>query len=81
MRSLVQTDPACISCHVVIDPIGSYLFGFWRGHQESYSESLWYYPNRERYWEATTDVAPAFYGEPGSSLGPTKWRSSTAVAV
>lgn len=63
-----QNDPACVSCHVALDPIGSYLYGFWRTHAESYSEAIWYYPNLETHWTETTEVAPAWYGEPGENL-------------
>lgn len=64
----ISTDEACISCHVMLDPIGSYLFGFYRNHPESYSEAAWYYPAREDHWEALTGVSPGFYGEPGDTL-------------
>ncbi len=64
----ISTDEACISCHVMLDPIGSYLFGFYRNHPESYSEAAWYYPAREDHWETLTGVEPGFYGEPGNTL-------------
>lgn len=68
LQSRTQTDPGCVSCHVVLDPLGSYLYGFWRFHPESYSEGLLYYPERERYWEDMTGIAPGFYGTPGEGL-------------
>lgn len=68
LQDRAQTDPGCVSCHVVLDPIGSYFFGFWRMHPESYSEAAWYYPNRELYWQDITGIDPGWYGEPGEDL-------------
>lgn len=68
LQQLAQTDPTCLSCHVVLDPIGSYLFGFWRMHPESYTEAASYYPARERLWESYTGIAPGWYGESGNNL-------------
>lgn len=68
LQERTQTDPGCIGCHVVIDPLGSFLFGFYRNHPESYSEAAWYYPGREHKWETMTGIAPGFYGKPGESL-------------
>lgn len=69
LEEMVQTDPSCVGCHVVIDPIGSYLFGFFRYHTESHTEAIWYYPERERYWEDFSGVEPGYYGtDPGPGL-------------
>ncbi len=68
LQDRAQTDPGCVSCHVVLDPIGSYFFGFWRMHPESYSEAAWYYPNRELYWQDITGIDPGWYGAPGGDL-------------
>lgn len=68
LQDRAQTDPSCLSCHVVLDPIGSYYFGFWRMHPESYSEAAWYYPNRELFWQDITGIAPGWYGDPGENL-------------
>lgn len=68
LQDRAQTDPGCVSCHVVLDPIGSYFFGYWRMHPESYSEAAWYYPNRELYWQDITGIAPGWYGDPGEDL-------------
>ncbi|MDP2315051.1 MAG: DUF1585 domain-containing protein [Pseudomonadota bacterium] len=68
LHDRVQTDEACISCHTALDPLGSFFFGFYRNHPESFSEALLYYPGRENLWEEMTGVAPAFYGTPGNTL-------------
>ncbi len=68
LQERTQTDPACVGCHVVIDPIGSFLFGFYRNHPESYSEAAFYFPAREGRWESMTGIAPSYYGQPGETL-------------
>ena len=68
LEERVSSDPTCVGCHVVLDPLGSYLYGFYRHHPESYTEALRYYPGRENLWEQTTGVPPGFYGEPGDNL-------------
>lgn len=68
LQDRAQTDSSCLACHVVLDPVGSYLYGYWRAHPESYTEALTYYPLRERAWEDLSGVAPAWYGEPGDTL-------------
>lgn len=68
LQDRAQTDATCVSCHVVLDPIGSYFFGYWRMHPESYSEAAWYYPNRELYWDDITGISPGWYGDPGEDL-------------
>lgn len=62
LDDLVQDEPACISCHVVLDPVGSYLFGFRRLHVESGTEALYYFPEREGYWTSGLEVPPSYYG-------------------
>jgi hypothetical protein len=64
----IDTEQACIGCHVMLDPIGSFLFGFYRNHPESYSEAIWYYPARETEWEMLTGKPPGYYGQPGDTL-------------
>lgn len=68
LQDRAQNDENCVACHVVLDPLGSYFFGFWRMHPESYSEAIWYYPNRELLWQSASGIHPAWYGEQGDSL-------------
>ncbi|MCB9778973.1 MAG: DUF1549 domain-containing protein [Alphaproteobacteria bacterium] len=64
----IHQNPGCVSCHASLDPIASYLFGFWTYVPDSAVDSTTYHPEREQQWQAYTGVAPAWYGEPGSSL-------------
>lgn len=77
LNSRAAEDPACVSCHVVIDPMGSHLWGYWRHHPESYSEALRYYPGREDLWETMTGFEMSFYGQPTDSL----WSLGRAMAA
>ncbi len=65
----VRTNPGCVNCHVSLDPLAAYFFGFWT-FQPTASEVASYHPARERYWEQVLGegVSPAYYGDPGSSL-------------
>ncbi len=64
----ISTDPACVACHVSLDPIASTLWGFWRHHPESYTEALRYYPSRELDWASRPVAPPGFYGQDVDSL-------------
>lgn len=68
VKERVASDPACVGCHVSLDPLASSLFGFWRHHPESYSEALRYYPSREQDWVTLTGIAPSYYGQDTPSL-------------
>jgi hypothetical protein len=68
LQERAQTDPNCVTCHVVLDPMGSSLFGFWRYHPESYTEASSYYPERETDWRELTGISPSFYGAPGDGI-------------
>ncbi|MDP2315586.1 MAG: hypothetical protein Q8P41_21990 [Pseudomonadota bacterium] len=61
-------DPGCVNCHHTLDPLASYLFGFWWFDYYDGVELRGYHPERERLWQDYTFVAPAYFGEPGSSL-------------
>lgn len=64
----LRTDPACVSCHVSLDPLASYFYGYWWLNDESPIDASRYHPERERTWETVTGVAPGFYGQPGNDL-------------
>ncbi|HHO51898.1 MAG TPA: DUF1549 domain-containing protein [Deltaproteobacteria bacterium] len=63
----LRTNPSCLNCHVSLDPMAAYFFGFWWFEQSSVEVSS-YHPSRERYWEDLLGTPPAYYGQPGSSL-------------
>jgi hypothetical protein len=63
----VRSETGCVSCHVSLDPLASYLFGFqYAGY--SAAEMTRYHPERERSWQVTTGTAPGFFGRPGHTL-------------
>ncbi|MEM6928749.1 MAG: hypothetical protein AAF602_17560 [Myxococcota bacterium] len=64
----LQTDPACVSCHVSLDPLAGYFYGFWWPNQQSAIDASRYHPERERTWADVTGIAPGYYGEPGDDL-------------
>ncbi len=65
----ISQDPGCVSCHVSLDPLAAYLFGFWTYQDQSYVDLGTYHPERENLWRGYMDASPAFYGEPGRNLG------------
>lgn len=64
----ISNNPGCVGCHASLDPIASYLYGFWTYVPDSVEEVSRYHPEREPLWNSVTGVAPAWYGEPGDSL-------------
>ena len=68
VNDAIQTNPACVNCHVSLDPIASALFGFWSFNEASWLDASTYHPAREQLWRDTTQVAPAWYGQPVASL-------------
>jgi hypothetical protein len=64
----LKTNPACMACHVSLDPLAGYFYGFWTYIDGSSGDATEYHPEREVLWQTYTDVAPGFYGEPGHSL-------------
>jgi hypothetical protein len=64
----VQTNSTCVNCHSSLDPLASYLYGFWWYDLPSAAESTTYHAERETLWRTHTGVAPAYYGDPGYSL-------------
>jgi hypothetical protein len=61
-----QTDPTCLSCHSGLDPLGSLLYGF---HSvDGYSPTVRYSLGHERDWMSSTEVEPAYFGQPVRDL-------------
>lgn len=68
VANAIATNDGCANCHVSLDSLGSYLFGFQYVDREDASDIAVYHPERERLWEGATGVAPAFFGQPGYNL-------------
>jgi hypothetical protein len=64
----LKNDPTCVSCHVSLDPLASYFYGFWWLREDSAIDAALYHPERERFWQDITGVAPGYYGQPGNTL-------------
>jgi len=64
----ITNNPGCVACHDSLDPLASYLYGFWTYVPDSFVDASSYHPEREQLWQSTTGVAPAWYGQPGSGL-------------
>lgn len=68
VQDAIHHDPGCVACHASLDPLASYLFGFWTYVPDSVVDAGRYHPEREQLWATYTQVAPAYYGLPGTSL-------------
>jgi hypothetical protein len=68
LEDALRENPGCVACHSTLDPIASYLYGFYAVDYTSRLEMTNYHPEREQYWRSMTEVAPGFYGAPGYGL-------------
>jgi len=68
VQDALRENPSCQSCHNSLDPLASYLFGFWWYDYTNPLEASTYFPAREQRYRDYTGVAPAYYGVPGYSL-------------
>lgn len=68
VANAVATAPGCVNCHVSVDPLAGFFYGFWSDNAESAIEATLYHAERERNWTETTGIAPAYFGQPAESL-------------
>ena len=69
INEALKTNEGCIGCHSTLDPLSSYLWGFY--FEPDYPTELdatYYHPEREYWWQEATEVAPAFYGVPSYNI-------------
>ena len=64
----LQNNPGCVACHYSLDPLASYLWGFYYYDYQSAIETSEYHPERELLYEDYGGIEPGYFGEPGSSL-------------
>jgi len=64
----IQHDPGCVSCHVSLDPLGSYLYGFWYVDETSAGDTTIYHPEREQGYLSLGGPNPGYFGQAGSSI-------------
>lgn len=66
LRVETRENPACANCHSSLDPIGSYLYGFWT--YSEVAERGTYSFGAEPLWRSGTGMPPSFFGAPGYTL-------------
>ena len=64
----LRTNPSCVTCHAALDPLASYLYGFWNYGYPSAEDNRTYHPEREPLWVSVTGVAPSYFGSPSYTL-------------
>lgn len=64
----VRNDPNCTSCHTTLDPLASYLYGFFYVEPNSPIDAAIYHPDRELAYRRGSVLEPAFLGESGYTL-------------
>ncbi len=66
-EALVE-NAACVNCHVSLDPLASFLYGFWWYTPDNVVDVSVFHPEREMAWRNYTGIAPGYFGEAGSTL-------------
>lgn len=64
----IKTEPACVGCHVSIDPLAANLFGFYTLIGYNPDEMGNYHPDRENMGEDLLGVTPGYFGTPIGGL-------------
>lgn len=64
----LKENPGCVSCHHSLDPLSSYLWGFYFLDYRSPWDISEYHPERELFWQEFTGVQPGYYGTPGQDM-------------
>jgi hypothetical protein len=68
LADAINNNPSCVNCHNTLDPLASFLFGFFTYNPYAVNEITAYHPDREKLWQSTTGTAPAFFGVPGYNM-------------
>ena len=68
VRDALAHDPGCVSCHVSLDPLAAYFFGFQYHFDEDPWERVRYHPGRADEWADSLPVGPGYFGVPGGDL-------------
>ncbi|MDP2312603.1 MAG: DUF1585 domain-containing protein [Pseudomonadota bacterium] len=68
MADALHTEPGCVACHNTLDPLASYIFGFYPLPGDGAADAATYHADREALWRLTTGAPPAYYGVPGESV-------------
>jgi hypothetical protein len=74
LNDALQNNPGCYACHSSLDPLASYLWGFYYINSFNRLDMTSYHPERERLWQQTSELAPGYYGDPGTNLSDLGWQ-------
>jgi hypothetical protein len=69
-EDVIQTTPACQSCHSTLDSFSSHFFGFWWEIDGDLPDQTTYRPEDEPKWrqQMGAHVSPAYFGVPTKDL-------------
>lgn len=67
LSDALRTNPGCMNCHISLDPLAAYFFGF-SYYEFTGNELAMYHPERERNWTQLLGTPPSYYGQPGDDL-------------
>lgn len=68
VNDALQNNPGCVACHYSLDPLASYLWGFFFIDYRDPTDISQFHPEREYYWQTYGDIEPAYFGEPGYQM-------------
>jgi len=74
VEEALRSNTGCVGCHASLDPIASYLWGFFYYDYDSYLDTTSYHPERELLYETYTQTPPGWYGQPGYDLQDLGWQ-------
>ncbi len=68
VNDALTTNPGCVACHVTLDPLSAYFYGFFYTRDDAPLERSTWHPDRQGLWSELTGVPPAYYGAPSPDL-------------
>lgn len=68
VNDALKNNAGCAACHHTLDPLASYLWGFYYYDYYAKADMTVYHAEREHMYDTVTDVEPGYYGEPGYTL-------------
>jgi hypothetical protein len=68
VNDALKTNVGCVACHISLDPIASYFWGYLYFDTTSALEISQYHPERELLWQTYTEVEPGWFGASGDTL-------------
>ena len=74
INDALLNNSGCYACHATLDPMASYLWGFYYLNNDSRADASTYHPERELLWQETTGISPGYYGESGNSMTDLGWQ-------